>query len=162
MSTELGQRGEALLYVLITKSHGLEKALFRPQFLGDKWPTVDFIVELIDDEPVTSYFFIQVKTTRRGYTRNENRLKIRIDKKDMRKLAFYPAPTYIVGIDEINEDGYIVSANGEWLNNISSFPTTFPLNKANKELLRREVKVYWGKTTEIQKISSRFIDPSWR
>ena len=32
---------------------------------------------------------------------NSKRLKISIHKDDMKKLALYPAPTYIVGIDDI-------------------------------------------------------------
>jgi hypothetical protein len=161
MSNALGQRGEALFYVLITKSHGREKPLFRPQFLGDKWPTIDFIVELENAGSITPYFFVQVKTTRGGYTKKDNRLKIPIYREDMRKLALYPAPTYIVGIDEIKERGYILSANGEWLQGLSSFPTAFPLDKINQDLLWKEVKDYWMKV-KIRPRASHFIDPRWR
>jgi len=161
MSNELGQRGEALFYVLITKSHGREKPIFRPQFLGDKWPIVDFIVELVDAGSITPYFFVQVKATRNGFTKRDNRLKIPIYSDDMRKLALYPAPTYIVGIDEIKEEGYALSANGEWLQGMSSLPTTFPLNKTNQELLWKEVKNYWMKVKIRPKVS-HFIDPRWR
>ncbi len=107
MSNELGQRGEALFYVLITKSYGRVKPIFRPQFLGDKWPTVDFIVELV------------------------------------------------------KEEGYVLSANGEWLQGMSSLPTTFPLNKINQDLLWKKVKAFWMKV-EIRPKASHFIDPRWR
>jgi len=161
MTNELGQRGENLFYVLITKPYGREKPIFRPQFLGDKWPVVDFIVELIDTGSIVPYFFVQVKTTHSGYTKRGNRLKASIDGEDMRRLALYPAPTYIVGIDEIKEEGYIISANGEWLKGMSSLPTAFPLNKTIQELLWKEVKDYWKKV-RIRPRVSYFIDPHWR
>ena len=110
MKNELGQRGENLFSVLITRFYGRDKPIFRPQFLGDKWRTSDFIVELIDDTTsATPYFFVQVKTTRQGYDQ-QNRLKVQISTEDMQKLAALPAPTYVVGIDDVNEQGYIISA----------------------------------------------------
>jgi hypothetical protein len=160
MSNELGQRGEALFYAMITKFYGREKPIFRPQFLGDKWPTIDFIVELVDAGKITPYFFAQVKTTRHGYTRKDRRLKVRVHRDDMRKLALYPAPTYIVGIDDIREEGYIISANGEWLNSLSSLPTNFPIDKTNQELLWKEVKEFWSKA-KIRYRASIFVDPRW-
>jgi hypothetical protein len=120
ITNELGQRGEALFYVLLTKFYGREKPIFRPQFLGDKWPTVDFIIELVDAGMATHYFFTQVKTTRDGYTKKDRRLQVQVKRDDLRKLASYPAPTYIVGIDEVEETGYITSANGEWLEDDAS------------------------------------------
>jgi len=159
MTNELGQRGEALFYVLITKSYGRMKPIFRPQFLGDKWPIVDFIVELVG--AITLYFFVQVKTTRDGYTKRTNRLKVQVSADDMCKLASYPAPTYIIGIDEIKEEGYILSANGEWLNRVSSLPTAFPINKTNQDLLYEEVNRFWARA-KMHHRSSKFLDPEWR
>ena len=161
ISNELGQRGEALFYVLITKSYGRVRPLFRPQFLGDKWPTVDFIVELMDAGAATPYFFVQVKTTRDGYTRKNRRLKVQIEKGDMHKLASYPAPTYIVGIDEIGEAGYIISANGEWLAGLGSLSTEHPLNETNQKLLWEEVNGFWVKS-RVSLDASKFVDSKWR
>src|ERR1044071_2569731 len=139
MSNELGQRGEYLFSTIITRFYGRDTPIFRPYFLGDKWPLVDFVVELINTGGITPYFFAQVKSTRSGYTKKDKRLKISIHMDDMRKLALYPAPTYIVGIDDIREEGYIVSANGEWLSHMSSFPTDFPINETNQDGLWEEV-----------------------
>jgi len=75
---------------------------------------VDFIVELTNHTgDITPYFFVQVKTTREGYTKKHKRLKIKVSKDNILKLASFPAPTYIVGIDENAETGYIISANGK-------------------------------------------------
>lgn len=62
----LGQRGEAIFNVLMTEMDSLSGPTFRPYFLGDKWPIVDFIVELVGAGAATPYFFVQVKTTRAG------------------------------------------------------------------------------------------------
>jgi hypothetical protein len=162
MREALGRRGEAIFFVLMTEFHSDDGPIFRPQFLGDKWPYVDFIVELVVKKgtPVP-YFFVQVKTTRGGYTKEEKRLKVRVSKELVCGLAYYPAPTYVVGIDEIDEQGYIVSANGENLASISSLSTAFPVNQHNREVLWQEVKGFWSAYQPFT-IASKFVDRNWR
>lgn len=162
MENILGQIGEALFYVSITRFHGRNSPVFRPQFLGDKWPAVDFVVELMNyPGQITPYFFVQVKTTRQGYTKKKKRLKVKVPAKDMQKLASFPAPTYIVGIDENTEEGYLVSANGEYLKSVSSLSTRFPINKDIQDILWQEVKDFW-EGLGIFRINSKFADPDWR
>jgi hypothetical protein len=161
MTDELGQRGESLFSVIITRFYGRPKPVFRPQFLGDKRPVVDFFVELIGDSLNSRpYFFVQVKSTRLGYN-TKNRLKIRVPATEMRNLASLPAPTYIVGIDDIQERGYIVSANGEYSGSISSLSTKHTLNRETQDMLWEEVKNFWGHFSK-DNISSYFIDSDWR
>jgi len=64
MRDALGQRGEAIFTVLMTEFHSHAGPIFKPQFLGDKWQYVDFIVELVGAGKSVPYFFVQVKTTR--------------------------------------------------------------------------------------------------
>lgn len=162
MKNILGQRGEALFYILITKFYGRRKPIFRPQFLGDKWPTVDFVVELVDyTGNIAPYFFVQVKTTRQGYTKQKKRLKVQVPAREMQRLASLPAPTYVVGIDEINENGYIVSANGEYSEHLTSIHTQFSLNEETQNILWEEVKGFW-ETVAPFRITSKFVDPNWR
>jgi len=47
MSDVIGARGESRFLVLITEPHDGEKPIFRAQRMGDKWPAVDFLVELM-------------------------------------------------------------------------------------------------------------------
>ncbi|MBE9236895.1 DUF4365 domain-containing protein [Anabaena aphanizomenioides LEGE 00250] len=164
MRDALGQRGERIFEVLITKFHSDDGPIFKPQFLGDKWQYVDFIVELVGAGCYIPYFFVQVKTTRKGYTKKDNRLKVQVKKESVIGIASYPAPTYIVGIDEVQEVGYLVSANGENLTSLSSLSTNFPINKQNREILWDEVNNFWEPYTQnIQKIlSSQFTDQQWR
>ncbi|MBD2003764.1 MULTISPECIES: DUF4365 domain-containing protein [Cyanophyceae] len=161
MRDALGQRGEAIFIVLTTAFHSNSVPIFKPQFLGDKWQYVDFIVELVGAGAVVPYFFVQVKTTREGYTKKLNRLKVKVPKEGVCGLASYPAPTYIVGIDEIKETGYIVSANGESLSSMSSLSTMFPINTQNRELLWNEVNDFWRRY-HTNRLSSQFSDSNWR
>ncbi len=139
----------------------MSELIFRPYFLGEKWPVVDFIVELLGAGPVIPYFFVQVKTTRAGYTQKEKRLKVSVAGEDIRLLASYPAPTYVVGIDEINRSGFLVSANGENLRSLSSLSTQFAINAAHRRLLWEEVRDYWASLADTG-LTSRFADPNWR
>ena len=160
MRDALGQRGEWLFKLLITEFHSDAGSIFKPQFLGDKWQYVDFIVELVGAVSCVPYFFVQVKTTRQGCTKN-NRLNVKVEKKSVIGIASYPAPTYIVGIDEIQRTGYIVSANGENLKSLSSLSTEFPIDKQNREILWNEVNDFWKPYTQNKQnnLSSKF---KWR
>jgi hypothetical protein len=146
ISDDIGTRGEALFFVLLTQFCGRSRPFFRPHFLGDKFATLDYLVELLDAGPSTPFFFVQVKTTSQGYTQNkkgERRLKTKVSRKDMGRLRLYPAPTYVIGIDEREERGYIMSANEGSPLRISSLPTTFPLDCRNLSALWHEVKGFW-------------------
>ncbi|HBE19011.1 MAG TPA: DUF4365 domain-containing protein [Cyanobacteria bacterium UBA11149] len=161
MRDALGQRGEAIFTVLMTEFHDQSRPIFKPQFLGDKWQYVDFIVELVGTESIIPYFFVQVKTTRTGYTKKLNRLKVKVPQDSIRGIAAYTAPTYIVGIDEVTEKGYIVSANAENITSLSSLSTAFPINKANREILWQEVNDFWS-SYRNNLLFSHFNDPDWR
>jgi hypothetical protein len=146
--------------ILMTAFESGGQPLFRPQFLGDKWPYVDFFVELLGHDDIKPFCFVQVKTTRLGYTKRQNRLKIGVSEDRVRGLVAYPAPTYLVGIDEWQEQGYIISVNGEALGSLSSLSTQFPVNTANREVLWREVSSFWRGYDRSQ-LSSDFVDSDW-
>ncbi|MFO0052843.1 MAG: DUF4365 domain-containing protein [Dolichospermum sp.] len=161
MRDALGQRGELIFSLLMTEFHSDAGPIFKPQFLGDKWQYVDFIVELIGAGSYIPYFFVQVKTTRQGYTKKDNRLNVKVEKKSVIGIASYLAPTYIVGIDEIQKTGYIVSANGENLSSVSSISTNFPINQQNRQILWQEVNNFWTHYNS-RNLVSQFSDQEWR
>lgn len=161
MRDALGQRGEAIFTVLMTEFHLNYSPIFKPQFLGDKWQYVDFIVELVGTKSSVPYFFVQVKTTREGYTKKLKRLKVKVSREGVSGLASYPAPTYIIGIDEIHETGYLVSANGENLKSMSSLSTMFKISEQTRENLWKEVERFWSGYNTNQLVS-QFSDPDWR
>jgi hypothetical protein len=154
MSDSLGLRGESIFAVLMTRFFGLPEPLFRVTFLGDKAPTLDFFVELIDAGPITPFCLVQVKATSQGFN-SRGRLKVSVSRRDMKRLRAYPGPTYVVGIDERQELGYIVSARSGETTGLSSLPTTYPLNQENLMMLYEEVSVYWG-TLDASFSVSRF------
>jgi hypothetical protein len=156
----LGERGETIFRFLINKFHTGRGFLFRTQFLGDKWPCVDCIVELVNAGNTTPYFFVQVKATQQGYT-GSGRLKVQVTSEKVCELARYPAPTYIVGIDETKAKGYIISANGENDTAVSSLSIRFPINKRNREKLWKEVKDFWDAYPNAN-LDSKFNDEDWR
>jgi hypothetical protein len=157
----IGSRGEAIFVLTMTAYRSPAKPLFRPQFLGEKWPVLDHIVMLEGVGDATPYFFVQVKTTRKGYTREGFRLKVAISAEEVRKLAGYPAPTYLVGIDEVGEKAYIVSVNPENLGSLSSLSTAFPIHEENRRLLWEEVTAFWAARVSPG-FKSRFADTTWR
>lgn len=152
-----GLRGENIFLVRITDLDEERGPLFRPQFLGDKFPFADYLV-LLEGSNTGQFFFVQVKSTREGYTRKEKRLKIQVTHTDLRGLASFPAPTYIVGVDNITEDVFIESANGESTGGIASMSTAYPLDQINRRLLWDEVRAFWDQSvvSRMPKLNSVF------
>jgi hypothetical protein len=151
---DIGGRGEAIFSVLITDFCGRSRPYFRPHFLGEKFPTLDFQVELLGAGARPPYFFVQVKTTRQGYTtKGPRRLKIKVSQRDVRRMAAYPAPTYVVGIDEVGVAGYIACVRAGMASAISGLPARHPLDAGNLKRLWVEVKDYWEQRDMTQKAS---------
>jgi hypothetical protein len=117
---------------------------FRPRFLGEKARTLDYLVELVSPEERTAFFFVQVKATRQGYTRAGRRLKVGMSGPDVRRFALVPAPTYLVGVDEPDEVGYLVAILHGMAEPISSIPTDYPLDRTVFPALYREVEQFWA------------------
>ena len=156
----IGARGEASFSLLVTREHPVHGFLFElPRHLGEKKRGVDFFVELFSTGETVPYFLVQVKTTRTGYTPG-GRLKVGIGGDELRRLAAYPAPTYVVGIDEPAQRGYIVSANGESTSGFSRMCTEFPLTPDVLAQLHREVEAYWEAARPT--FASAFVDSDWR
>ena len=155
----LGKRGEAIFTSVLTEFHANRGPLFDPTFLGDRWPAVDFFVELEGTPFPRPFFFVQVRTTSLGYTKKRRRLRAKIPTSAMARLRRYPVPTYVVGIDEGEPRGYLISANQDHPAVLSSLSTAFPINPEIRELLWQEVMEYWAKLPTAPQ--SRFEDPDW-
>lgn len=161
MNDSVGRLGEVLFELLITRYYDRRYSLFRPQFLGDKFPTVDYLVELHKyPGRFVPYFFVQVKTTSRGYTKKDHRLKIRVPSQDMRKLSSYPAPVYLVGVNSIDECAYLACVPHTCRKAVTSLSTQFPIDRSAQDILWHEVKDFWESCGTLQTLSA-FIDPNW-
>ncbi len=66
-----------------------------------------------------------------------------MSRREVRCLALYPAPTYLVGIDKRQEEGYIVAILEGMTDSIPSLPTNFPLDAPNMRILWEEVRQFW-------------------
>ncbi len=125
---------------------------FRPRFLGDKYPTFDYIVELVDHPEY--FFFGQVKGTTQGYTKDPVRLKVQVSQEDIDRMVAIPAPTYIVGIDVEGGDGFLLSVN-EPRGHVASLTTQFRIGCDVLRELRDEVRDFWA-SRDMALTGSRF------
>jgi hypothetical protein len=142
---DIGERGEAIFKAAIMDFCGRKAPYFRAHFLGAKFASLDYLVELIGAGAKTPYFFAQVKATRLGYTRGTpRRLKAQVARQDVVRMALYPAPTYVIGIDEPQGHVFIVSVRGKMNRAIPSIPATYPLDPGNLKRLWQEVRDYWS------------------
>jgi hypothetical protein len=84
-----GKRGEAIFVRAIMSFCGNAISYFNPVFLGEKYEALDYLVELIGVERTTPFFFVQVKTTRLGYTSdpNDRRLRSKCRRRASRKSS---------------------------------------------------------------------------
>ncbi|OWK46958.1 DUF4365 domain-containing protein [Fimbriiglobus ruber] len=132
---------------------GRDDPFFRPRFLGDKYPTFDYIVEVVDRPAY--FFFVQVKGTTPGYTSEENRLWVQVTQDDIDRMVACPAPTYLVGID-VNAIGvgFLLSLNEPRVN-VASLTTRFRIECVVLEQLRDEVIEFWS-SRNLTLTGSRF------
>lgn len=153
----LGRRGESIAFVRLTEvCRDSDLPYFVPHFLGDKCPLFDALVELVDADGATPFFFAQVKATREGYN-NKGRLKVGVPKEDVIGLSRYPAPTYVIGIDERQEKAFVVAVLSSMNQQLSSLNTGHELNCTTLQLLWDEVRSYWGGKDMVRK-QSRFTN----
>ena len=82
MSNDIGKIGERIFTVLIGRYFDQQGYLFDPIFLGDKYPTVDFYVDLLNNQDEKGFFFVSVKTTIQGYSADKKKLKIKANGKE--------------------------------------------------------------------------------
>jgi hypothetical protein len=108
-------------------------------------PSFDFLVELVDAGPTTPFFFVQVKTTRKDYTRTQRppRLRVEISEEDTRQMVAFPAPTYVIGVHEREERAFVISVHEGMSEAIPSITTAHELNGATLLRLWQEVRGFW-------------------
>jgi len=138
---DIGERGQWLFNLLMTDLGDRAHPYFRPRFLGDKYPTFDSIVEVVDHPAY--FFFVQVKGTTRGYTPNGRRLRVQVSQEDVDRMVAVPAPTYVVGVDTALQVGFLLSVN-EPRGPVAGLATRFPIDRRGREDLRDEVVEFWS------------------
>jgi hypothetical protein len=141
---DIGDQGQWRFGLLMMQiGPGRTSPYFRPRFLGDKFPTFDYLVELVGSE--SHFFFAQVKATRSGYRGRAGRraLRVNVTRDDAVRMAASPIPAYVVGIDEPQHLGYLLSMNEARRTGLGSLPTRHPIDCTNLERLWNEVRGFW-------------------
>src|SRR5262245_19540844 len=90
----IGKRGEIIFELAITDWLEFGQTLCKPGFLGERWPAVDYYVELVGVEGATPFFFAQVKTTTATLSPRARTLPIDANKAQCERLFNLPGPTY--------------------------------------------------------------------
>jgi hypothetical protein len=150
----IGERGEAIFKVAITKRNGRREPLFKVVYLGEKFKGLDFYVELNRKNGIRPFFFVQAKSTNRKISRT-GRLTISVSKATVSYISKYPAPVFVVGIHEEQErafiSGLLLKAKA-----IATIGTSYDIST---ELVQKElydaVLSFW-KTAVPQKILTSF------
>ncbi|MBD1903741.1 hypothetical protein NDI44_28055 [Trichocoleus sp. DQ-A3] len=146
-----GSRGENIVELCLTDYQAFSKSLFNPAFLGDKWPAIEFFVELNDVPGKRLYFFAQVKTTTSAL--HTLHLEISSKRKDIERLLEIPGPTYILGVHEPSSRVFAISVHtGVAVKAITKIPLAYELTNPNLQTspnlqkLHDEVRTYWSTT----------------
>ena len=140
----VGFRGEKVVELCLTNYEAFAQPLFRPGFLGDKWPAVDFYVELRTVRRRTPYFFGQAKATTAPLSKSSRNLRISTRKRDVENLLRIPGPTYIFGVHEPTGRVFVRSVNRSTrMRAITTIPVAHELTPANLRALHTEVSKFW-------------------
>src|SRR5262249_27907922 len=142
---DIGDRGQWLFCLLMTQvCPGRNEPYFRPRFLGGAYPTFDYLVELVGSE--AHLFFVQVKATRQGYRpgRGGRRLRVDVTREDVERMFACSIPAYVVGIDEPDDVGFLLSMNEPRQTGLGGLPARHLLDCDNLQRLWREVRDFWA------------------
>ncbi|HLL81118.1 MAG TPA: DUF4365 domain-containing protein [Longimicrobium sp.] len=149
MGLKTEQIGKLAEYIVATDlsrpvKGGGDRVLFRMTHLGDAYPTIDFLVDILGPGSETrGFFFVQVKgTAQQGAPEGRLRVAIRPDR--FNQMVAVPAPTYLIGVDVRSENSYIVAAHRRRSSRVSSITREYPLRSdAVRAGLYQEVDSFW-------------------
>jgi hypothetical protein len=151
-----GFRGEKIVELCLTEYSQFAWPLFRPGFLGDKWPAVDFYVELNGIRGRRPFFLIQTKSSAAKLTSHADSLRISSTKDDIRRLLEIPGPTYILGVHEPTRRVFAKSVHdGVAIRAVTRIQFKHELTSDNLRRLYDEVRDYW-RTTHHKPTTSVF------
>lgn len=157
----IGGRGEAIAFARLARLCRDDSDLpyFWPHYLGDKCETFDFLVELVGAGERTPFFFVQVKATRKEYTKTLSppRLRVEVVEQDVRRMVAFPAPTYVVGVHELEERAFVISVHGDMDRAIPSITTAHELTGGTLHKLWEEVRDFW-RDRDMARPTSLFVN----
>ena len=142
LNNVIGNRGEGIIELRLTDYKAFNGPLFLPAFLGEKWPTIDFYVELEKVPGSRPYFFVQAKSTTSKLS--SDGIRVSMKKQDITKLLKVPGPTYILAVHEPSTRVFVRSVHdGTPVKAIGPIPLQHELTDANLQALHDEVRKFW-------------------
>jgi hypothetical protein len=96
---QIGHKAEVIVALHLSRLVGapFQRLLFRSVHLGAKYPTADYLVDVLGtDRTHPGHFFLQVKGTG-GASPTAPRLAIDVAADEFNRLVSFPAPVYLVG-----------------------------------------------------------------
>jgi hypothetical protein len=144
---DIGSRGESLVISRFTElfpsGRGRRAAYFWPVFLGDKFPTLDLLVQLRRVGKQMLFFSAQVKATADVPKLPGSRLPVRVSSEDIGRLLTSALPAYLFVADVVNDRVYVSVVDEAMRGGVTSLPRTHELTRPNLRLLWAEVRSYW-------------------
>lgn len=145
---QIGNFGELLTETEFCRPVGKKynRPLFRANNLGQKYPVVDFVVDLLDSrEKSIGFFYVQVKSTDDPSAGKKKRLPIECPYHKYNAMVNLPVPTYLVGVDVWRETIYVLAAERTRKRKLSSIGKLHDLSADDiKVSLYKEVLSYWN------------------
>jgi len=141
-----GNRGELIAELRLTDYTTFKEPLFRPKFLGEKWPTADLYVELTGPEDAPrAHFLISIKSTKEPLDKKRRRINVSVTKKDVMRLKKYVGPTYVLAVHEPTENAWITAVHKSTPDKgISHISLKNKLSPVNLRLLHDEINAFWN------------------
>jgi len=140
----------------VTDFQQFPRPLFKPGFLGEKWPAVDYYVELLGVRNASPFFFAQVKATTAPLQARAMSLPIQVARDKCSSLFKLPGPTYLVGVHEPSKRVFILSLHTRPTQGVYNIPLRHELTPANLKILHDEVAGFW-KSSQRKPEGSHFV-----
>ena len=158
---QIGALGELLAAAELSRpvAGRFGRPLFRATSLGGKYPTVDFLVDLLAaDDTTVGFFLAQVKATNVVTAPARERLSVTVSKRKFNELARLPVPTYLIGVDVRSETSYLVAARRIRPTPVYSITKAYNIaDDSVKIALYEEVLSFWNAAKRINS-QTRFTD----
>jgi hypothetical protein len=149
---QIGDLGELLAAAALSRPVGgrFNRPLFRATALGGKYPTADFLVDLLAPNGSASGFFLaQIKATA-AETDSRKRLPITIPIRKFNALVRLPVPTFLIGVDLRSERSYLVAAARKRQRPVSGAAKVYCLSDDSVRIdLYKEVQSFWNAAKRI-------------
>ena len=149
---QIGDLGELLAAAALSRPVGgrFNRPLFRATSLGGKYPTVDFLVDLLaPDGTAAGFFLAQIKATY-AEARTRKKLPVSVPARKFNHLVQFPVPTYLIGVDLRSETSYLAAAHRKRRRRVSSIAKVYSLSNDSVRIdLYKEVRFFWNAAKRI-------------